>query len=104
MTRRWARWFYYRWLEGDTALTRLLKRRWFWVQRIAFFGVLALYPIFCALSWLRIGIRRLLRLKPAVLWAPTPIINMEESSRVLKQLGYSSTSLVYTVYHIRSDF
>lgn len=74
------------------------------IYGLVFKLTLLLYPLFWAYSWIRIGARRLLGLKPAVLWAPTPILTITESSNVLKRLGYPSVTLVFTTYHITNDF
>src|SRR5690606_40767752 len=60
---------------------RFLLRHVGLLQRAAFASVLVLYPFFCAASWVRIGVRKLLGLKPAVVWGPTPILTIAESSR-----------------------
>lgn len=74
------------------------------ILNTAFYFTLILYPFFCALSWLRLGLRKLLRCKPAVLWGPVPIINIVESSKLMRKLGYRSKSLVFTVYFITNKF
>ena len=73
--------------------------------RIGIFGLtLALVPWFCLLSWLRLALRKCLGLKPAILFAPTPIINIVEQSRLLQELGYESRTLVYDVYFVTDKF
>jgi glycosyltransferase involved in cell wall biosynthesis len=44
--------------------------------------------------------------KPAILWAPRPIINIKYSSLADRLFGYRSDTLVYEVYHLntRTDF
>ncbi|AKQ58011.1 glycosyltransferase family protein [Bordetella hinzii] len=87
---RWTRKLFFRFYSGITSA--------------AFYLTLLLYPVFCLLSWVRLGIRKLLRLKPAVLWAAVPILNIVESSRLMQKLGYRSRSLVFTVYFITNKF
>lgn len=74
------------------------------ILNTVFYLTLILYPIFCALSWIRLGARKLMRCKPSVLWGPVPIINIVESSRLMRRLGYRSKSLVFTVYFITNKF
>lgn len=104
LVERGAAFAYRRWLEGDNRLTRLLVRRSPQVRRAAFGTTLAVYPAFCALSWASTLTRRALRKKPRVVWGPTPILTIAESSELLRRLGYPSTTVVFTTYHIRSDF
>ena len=101
---RLASFVYETWLDGDTRATRFLTRRAGLVRKVAFGGTLAAYPVFCALSWAQIAGRRLLGRKPRVVWGPTPILTIAESSELLRRLGYPSTTVVFTTYHIRSDF
>lgn len=84
-------------------------RKWFFrfygpIVNTVFYLTLVVYPFFCLLSWLRLGLRKALRRKPAVLWGPVPIINIVESSRLMRKLGYRSKSLVFTVYFITNKF
>jgi hypothetical protein len=95
---------YIRWLERDNAFTRLLARRAATVRRVTFATTLIAYPAFCALSWLGVAGRRALGKKPRVVWGPTPILTIGESSTLLRRLGYPSTTVVFTTYHIRSEF
>ena len=74
------------------------------IGEISFCIVVAVYPLFCLLSWLRFLVLKTLKLKPAVLWAPTPILTISESSALLRRLGYPSTTLVYTTYHVTDHF
>jgi hypothetical protein len=95
---------YDRWLEGDNRLTRQLIGRTGVVNRVAFGATIAAYPAFCLLSWAGTLTRRALGLKPRVVWGPTPILTISESSELLHRLGYPSTTVVFTTYHIRTDF
>lgn len=91
-------------LTSETWLSRFLIRHSARIRGLAFAATLAVYPVFCALSWLRVLSRRVLGLRPAVVWGPTPILTIAESSALLRRLGYPSTTVVFTVYHIRQDF
>jgi hypothetical protein len=93
-----------RWLDGDNRLTRLLVSRSIRLQRAAFATTLVLYPPFLVLSWLSTGSRRVLGRNPRVVWGPTPILTIADSSELLQRLGYDSTTVVFTTYYIRSDF
>ncbi len=101
---RFARKVLCEWLRQDGPAGRWLLRRSVTVRKVAFWLTVAVYPAFCLLSWLRLGVRRLLGLKPTVLWAPTPILTIAESSEVLRRRGYKSTTLVFTTYYITSRF
>jgi glycosyltransferase involved in cell wall biosynthesis len=65
---------------------------------------LLVFPILWAISWLRIGGKKLLGIKPSVVWGPTPIINIIESSSILQRLGYKSDTVVYATYYITQNF
>jgi hypothetical protein len=102
-----AKWVY----DGLDKLARegSWVRKWFFrfyapILGTVFHLTLVFYPVFCIMSWLRLGLRKVLRLKPAVLWGPAPIINIVESSRLMKKLGYRSKSMVFTVYFITNKF
>jgi hypothetical protein len=95
---------YNRWLDADNRLTRLLIRRSGVIRRAAFATTLVAYPAFCGLSWAGTLARRALGKKPRIVWGPTPILTIAESSELLRRLGYPSTTVVFTTYHIRSDF
>jgi glycosyltransferase involved in cell wall biosynthesis len=90
--------------ERDTRLRRAFVAQTSHLHKAAFRGTLVAYPLFAAAAWAITGTRRRLGLKPRVLWGPTPILTIAESSELLRRLGYRSTTLVYTTYHIRSDF
>jgi len=90
------------WQRLKSLLHLILYR--FPLKIFPFWITLALYPFFCAYSWSRIIFREMLKLKPAILWAPTPILTIQESSKLLRKLGYPSTTLVYTTYKISSEF
>lgn len=92
------------WLRQDGRAGRWVIQHYTVVRRAVFVTTLAVYPLFCIVSWARVWSRRLLGLKPSVLWAPTPILTIAESSKVLRRCGYKSTTLVFTTYHITSDF
>jgi hypothetical protein len=62
------------------------------------------YPFCFILSWLRIGIKKLLGMKPSVVWGPLPILSIIESSKLLNSLGYTSKTVVYCTYYITKDF
>jgi hypothetical protein len=100
------RWVYKRFLSYNSGsrIALWLVRRSHVVRRLIFWITVLLYPFFCLLSWLRLLGRRLLGLKPAVLWGPTPILTIAESSAILRRLGYPSTTLVFTTYYIADDF
>jgi hypothetical protein len=99
-----SRGLFHHFFYTDTWVRRLFLQRIVQIQRLAFWLVVLLYPAFALLSWLRIGWRHLFGLKPAVLWAPTPILTIAESSEILRRLGYPSTTLVFTVYYITHNF
>lgn len=86
-----------RWYEWIIARGGLVK----WGM---FVCVLCLYPLFCLMSWVRILYKTVTFSKPAVLWAPSPILTIAESSALLNGLGYRSRTLVFTVYFITSRF
>jgi glycosyltransferase involved in cell wall biosynthesis len=90
--------------KPETWLYKQSLRHITFLKRITFIGVLLLYPIFCLLSWIRIILRKLFFLRPAILWSPTPILTIAESSAILRRLGYPSKTLVYTVYYITDKF
>lgn len=54
----------------------------------------------------RIARRRRAGRLPAILWGPTPVVNIQHAVRADRLYGYRSDSLVYRVYDIdaRSDF
>ncbi len=89
--------------EGRWLHSRLLRHRTR-LKSLAFWITVALYPLFCLLAWLRLLWRRITFQKPKIVWAPTPIINISENSKLLNQIGYDSKTVVFTVYHITSDF
>lgn len=99
-----AAYVYNRWLEGDNYLTRVLARRSGTAARGVFLATLAAYPAVCGLSWAGMLARRALGRKPRVVWGPVPILTIAESSKLLRRLGYPSTTVVFTTYHIRTDF
>jgi hypothetical protein len=101
---RLLEWLHRTWLRPETRLHRFFASHKRCVRITAFCTALALYPAFCLLSWLRLALRKCLGLKPAVLFAPTPIINIVDQSRLLRELGYDSRTLVYTVYYITDKF
>ena len=104
MLRAIARFVYRRCFLPGTVGHRFFVRRRAQIRRLLFALTLAVFPLFCVLSWMRIGWRKLLRLKPAVIWGPTPIINIVDSSEILKRLGYRSRTLVYSTYFITDRF
>ena len=85
-------------------MTRVLVRRSWAIRRAAFLSTLALYPAFLGVSWISTLSRRLSGRKPRVVWGPTPILTIAESSELLKRLGYPSTTVVFTTYYIRDQF
>lgn len=95
---------YRRWLASDNRLTRALIDRYADIGRPAFRATLIVYPLFATASWIIILSRRALGLKPRVVWGPTPILTIADSSELLHRLGYPSTTVVYSTYHIRSGF
>ncbi|WP_421790294.1 glycosyltransferase [Hyphobacterium sp.] len=74
------------------------------LRPIAFVTVILLFPFFALISWLRIGFKKLLGYKPSIVWTPTPILNIAESSQLLQDMGYKSDTLVFTSYFITSKF
>jgi hypothetical protein len=95
---------YDRWLADENRLTRALVERRPTVSKVAFGLALGLYPVCCGISWAGIAARRVLGKRPRVVWGPTPILTIAESSALLRRLGYPSTTVVYATYFIRSDF
>lgn len=95
---------YRRWLEGDTPVTREIAKDTARARRVAFAVVAAAYPACAAVSWATVGWRRLTGKPPRILWGPTPILTIAESSQLLNRLGYPSQTLVFTTYHIQRDF
>ena len=93
-----------RWLEPDNRLTRLLIRHTARVHRGAFVATVVLFPVVLIPAWSISAGRRVLGRKPRVVWGPTPILTIAESSALLQRLGYPSTTVVFTTYHIRSEF
>ena len=77
---------------------------WNKLPYVIFIITLLVYPVFCIVSWLRIFVKKVLFIKPSVVWGPTPIINIKENSKLLNQIGYKSKTVVYTTYHITQDF
>ena len=75
-----------------------------WLRRPAFWATLVAWPAFALLSWLRLGLLKASGRRPAVLWAPTPILTIAESSALLRRLGYRSRTLVYAAYHTAARF
>ncbi len=90
--------------KKDSVLYRLSIREAYRCKKFSFILVLVLYPILCLISWIRIIFKKLFFLKPSIIWAPTPILNIVESSKLLNKLGYKSKTLVYTTYFITDAF
>ncbi len=102
--RRLAKLIYRTILEQETIVHRLLVRRMMFLKRVVFLSTVLVFPTFLMFSWIRLGVRLLFGLKPTVLWAPTPILTIVDSSEVLRRQGYSSTTLVFTSYFITDRF
>ncbi|HEX6511969.1 MAG TPA: glycosyltransferase [Chloroflexota bacterium] len=71
-----------------------------WATRWLTFLVLAApfgLMLALAIAWsrLRRAWRGALRLRPAILWGPTPIINIKYNSEAMRRRGYSSKTLAY---------
>lgn len=88
---------------GGDKWTRIINRVHKW-KPIAFVTVVLLFPFFALASWLRIGFKKIMGYKPSILWTPTPILNIAESSELLRKMGYNSHTLVFTSYFITSKF
>ena len=74
---------------------------------VATLGTALLYVLIVApVSRVRGPWKRSRNEKPAILWAPRPIINIKYSSLADRLHGYRSDTLVYEVYHLnqRADF
>jgi len=56
------------------------------------------------LPWLRLRHRRRPLSRPAILWGPTPIINIATNAAADRLYGYRSDTLVYRPYYITNDF
>lgn len=83
----------------DWIIARSERFKWF-----QFLLILWLFPFFCIASWIRFALKKILFCKPSVLWAPTPILTLSESSAVLNNGGFRSRTLVFTVYFITNRF
>ncbi|MEK6618027.1 MAG: hypothetical protein AABY90_04955, partial [Nitrospirota bacterium] len=74
-------------------------------------GECFLLPVFLllvlgvCLPWLKL--RRLAggpRMKPRIIWGPTPIINISTNAAADRLYGYQSDTLVYRPYYVTKDF
>lgn len=74
-------------------------------------GECLLLPVFLllvlgvCLPWLKL--RRLAggpRMKPRIIWGPTPIINISTNAAADRLYGYQSDTLVYRPYYVTKDF
>ena len=104
MIERLAGRFADRYLSQDRRLGRFLARHVIGMRRLTFAAALVLYPPLCVLSWFRFALRKALGAKPKLIWGPTPILNIVDNSKTMRELGYDSRTLVYTVYFITQDF
>lgn len=91
-------------LTPKTVLYKILVKHSNLLGLLCFILTLLLFPFFCLLSWLRIFTLKLFKAKPNLLWAPTPILNIADSSELMQKLGYRSKTLVFTVYYISNRF
>ncbi len=66
--------------------------------------LLLLYPPLALLSWARILLRRTLGLPPAVVFGPTPILNIAHQADLLRRQGIPARTIVYTTYFITRSF
>jgi glycosyltransferase involved in cell wall biosynthesis len=91
-------------LRPETRLHRFLVGHWFAVRLAVLLLTLCVYPLVCVLSWLRLAVMKLTFQRPRIIFGPTPIISIVEQSTLLRELGYDSRTLVYTVYFITDKF
>lgn len=73
-------------------------------KAIILISFIPLYIILSVLSRLKIFIKKLFHIKPAVVWGVTPIINIIPNSESIKKLGYKSKTVVYHAYYITNEF
>jgi len=83
-----------------------------WIIRKLILPVLVLPPwsgvllILLPIVQVKRRVRRLLRVKPRIIWGPVPIISIKYVSRSVSLYGYRTTTVVYGVYSInkKEDF
>lgn len=88
----------------ESKLSTIFIKRASLLKSFFFVTTILTFPFFLTISWLRILFKKFFRIKPSVIWCPTPILNIIESSKLLNTLGFKNKTLVFTVYHITNEF
>lgn len=60
--------------------------------------------IFIPIARTRLAYKTLRKRRPSIVWGPTPIMNIAHNAELDRSMGYSSETLVYSVYYITHAF
>lgn len=83
---------------------KLFARHWGKGKRAVRLTTLMYCLLVVPYSWLRLFLKRMLGLRPSIVWGPTPILNISTNSELDRRLGYESDTIVYTTYFITEAF